>query len=207
MKKVFKSLVFIAVAVAMAGLFSACASTQVGYVQESNIRPLTANIEFEDILATANAFAQDLISDPYVLEDIRSEDPRGSNRPVLDYEPIKNRTSQNIDMRAINESIRDQLFRSRLFRFTDRATSQTDVTIMDEQNFGGLVDSSKAVKPGQQTAIGYYLNGSLTEMQASQGRVTQKSYKFSMQLKSLKTGELLWTKEEIVRKQSKRSVF
>ena len=83
-------------------------------------RPLTSKIEAQDIRATVEKMAESLISDPGVLDVTHGE------RPVLDIEPMQNRSQMIVDMRSITDSIRMRLIRSRLFRFVDRSTAGAD---------------------------------------------------------------------------------
>ena len=103
--------------------------------------------------------------------------------------------------------MRTRLIRSRLFRFVDRSTAGADITIMDEQAQLGLTNQRKAIRPGQQSAAEMYLTGSLTDMVTHAGRTTDRYYKFTMILKDLRSGEIVWTDEQEIRKVSVRPVF
>jgi PBP1b-binding outer membrane lipoprotein LpoB len=70
----------------------------------------------------------------------------------------------------------------------------------------GLVDASKAVKAGSQTALDMYLTGALSEIKNTSGRTTDQYYKFSMILKDLKSGEIVWADEQEIRKASTKPV-
>jgi len=123
---------------------------------------------------------------------------------------MQNRTAQHIDMASLTESVRMQLLRSGMFRFVDRSSTGTaaiDVERMNQENQLGLVDASKAVKSGQQTALDMYLTGTLSEIKNTSGRTTDQYYKFSMILKDLKTGEIVWADEQEIRKASVRPVM
>lgn len=124
--------------------------------------------------------AESLISDAGVL------DATGGKRPVLDIEPMKNRSQMIVDMKSITDSVRTRLIRSRLFRFVDRSTAGADITIMDEQAQLGLTDPKKAVRPGRQSAAEMYPTASLTDMVTRVGRTTDHYYKFTMIQKDLR---------------------
>ncbi|MBM4153312.1 MAG: penicillin-binding protein activator LpoB, partial [Kiritimatiellaceae bacterium] len=51
-----------------------------------------------------------------------------------------------------------------------------------------------------QTAVDMYLTGTLSEIKNVEGRTTDQYYKFSMMLKDLKTGEIVWADEQEIRK-------
>ena len=164
-------------------------------------RPLTTRIEPQDIRNTVEKMTESLLADPGVLEATKGE------KPILDIEVMKNRSQMIIDMKNITDSIRMRLIRSRQFRFVDRYTSGVDITIMDEQAQLGLTDPRKAVRPGQQTAAQMYLTGELTDMSQSDGRTLHRYYKFSMILKDLRTGEIVWADEKEVSKVTVRPIF
>lgn len=190
------------VATAMAVL-SGCATFEDPVVYESDLdrAPMSHKIEPQDVRRTVEKMTESLISDAGVLE------ATGGKRPVLDIEPMVNRSDTIVDMKSITDSIRMRLVRSRLFRFVDRSTSGADITIMDEQAQLGLTDSRKRIKPGKQSAAQMYLTGSLTDIVGRSGRITDHYYKFSMILKDLSSGEIVWADEQEIRKVAKKPIF
>jgi len=178
-----------------------CATAPRVYESELDRTPLTTRIEPQDIRRTVEKMAESLISDAGVLDATKGE------RPVLDIEPMKNRSQMIVDMQSITDSVRMRLLRSRLFRFVDRSTSGADIAIMDEQAQLGLTDPRKAIRGGKQTAAQMYLTGSLTEMSTHVGRITDRYYKFTMILKDLRSGEIVWTDEQEIRKVANRPMF
>ena len=195
-----------AVLIPMAGAvllmtLTGCATAPRVYESELDRAPTTSRIEPQDIRRTVEAMAESLISDAGVLE------ATGGKRPILDIEPMKNRSQMIVDMKSITDSVRTRLIRSRLFRFVDRSTAGADIAIMDEQAQLGLTNRRKAIKPGQQSAAEMYLTGSLTDMVNHVGRTTDHYYKFNMILKDLRTGEIVWTDEKEIRKVAIRPTF
>ena len=124
---------------------------------------------------------------------------------MLDISGIKNRSTMHLDMTSITDSIRTKLLRSRRFRFMDRTTSGDDLEFMNDQALNGLTDQSKAISAGQQSAAQMYLYGALTEMRQSVGGVTDRYFKFTLNLKDLKSGEIIWSDEQEIRKEQTRS--
>ncbi len=187
-------------------LFAMCTGCATGhgpvYVgNPDDVRPLTTKIEPQDVRVTVEKMTESLLSDPGVLDATKGA------RPILDIEPMKNKTQMIVDMKSITDSIRMRLIRSRQFRFVDRSTSGADITIMDEQAQLGLTDRRKAIRPGHQSAAQMYLTGELTEMTQTDGRTLHRSYKFSMILKDLLSGEIVWADENPISKVTHRSVF
>ncbi|MDX9868124.1 MAG: penicillin-binding protein activator LpoB [Kiritimatiellia bacterium] len=183
-------------AAAAAVMMTGCATTPAVREVALDRAPITSKLEPQDVRRTVEKMAESLLSAPGVREAV------GGTRPVLDVEPLKNRTTQHVDMVSITDSLRMQLLRSGLFRFVDKSTSGTDIEFMDAQANLGLTDQKKAVRPGQQSAAQMYLTGALTEIKNQVGRTVDQYYKFSMVLKDLRSGELVWADEQEIRKES-----
>ena len=160
--------------------------------------PITHKLEPQDFRRTVEMMVNAMI------QDIDIEELRGNyglpSRPVVDIFPVKNKTSQHLDLKSFTDSLRVALNKAKMFRFVDRSTSGNDVTIMDEQSRGGLTDPKQAIRPGQQSAAQMTITGELSEIKNKEGRTTDAYYKFSLQLKDLKTGELVWADEQEIRK-------
>ncbi|MFA7257609.1 MAG: penicillin-binding protein activator LpoB [Kiritimatiellales bacterium] len=193
---------FVLCLIGCAALLSGCATT----VKEVPLdrTAATTKIEPQDIRRTVEKMTESLLVAPGVKEFV------SNRRPVLDVEPMQNRTTQHVDMISLTDSVRMQLLRSGMFRFVDRSsvgTAANDVERINQENQLGLVDPSKAVKAGQQTALDMYLTGALSEIKNVEGRVTDQYYKFSMILKDLKTGEIVWADEQEIRKEKTKPVL
>ncbi len=85
-----------------------------------------------------------------------------------------------------------------------KGTAAVDIERMNQESMLGLVDSSNA---GQQTALDMYLTGTLSEIKNVTGHTTDQYYKFSMILKDLKSGEIVWADEQKIRKASTKRWF
>ena len=116
---------------------------------------------------------------------------------------MKNKTMQHIDTESVTDSIRTKLIRSRKFSFQDRTT---EAALQEELAYqqGAAQD---AIAFGQQDAPRYMLTSNLSEIEQSAGRLKDVYYKFTMSLRDLKTGRLIWADEQEIRKQKTRSVF
>jgi len=162
---------------------------------------MTAALEPQDVRRTVEKMVDSMLQDQEFIAEV------GGDRPVLDISGIKNRSSMHLDMASITDSIRTKLIRSRKFRFMDRTTSADDLEFMNDQALNGLTDQSKAIQAGQQSAAQMYLYGALSEMRQQSNGVTDRYYKFTLNLKDLRTGEIIWTDEQEIRKQQERSTF
>ena len=116
---------------------------------------------------------------------------------------VKNKTMQHIDTESVTDSIRTKLIRSRKFSFQDRTTEQA----LTEELAYQQVAAHDAVASGQQDAPRYMLTSNLSEISQSQGRVRDVYYKYTMSLRDLKSGRLLWADEKEIRKVKTKSVF
>lgn len=189
---------FYVVAAVAAVVMSGCAT---GGARETQLdrRAMTAALEPQDVRRTVEKMVDSMLADQDFITEV------GGKRPVLDIATIQNRSTMHLDTISITDSIRTKLLRSRKFRFMDRSTSGEDVQFMNDQALNGLTDQSKAVKAGQQSAAQMYLYGALTEMRQSVGGITDRYYKFTLNLKDLKSGELIWSDEQEIRKEQTRS--
>ena len=160
----------------------------------------TAALEPQDVRRTVEKMVDSMLADKDFIAEV------GGKRPVLDITGIKNRSTMHLDMASITDSIRTKLVRSRKFRFMDRTTSADDLQFMNDQALNGLTDPKKAVPAGRQSAAQMYLYGALTEMRSQVNGVTDRYFKFTLNLKDLATGEIIWTDEQEIRKEQKRGV-
>lgn len=193
-------IITMAVCAAGAALLAGCASTHARETQ-LDMKTRTAALEPQDVRGVVEKMVDSMIEDDEIAKAF------GGTRPVLDIDTFKNSTTMHLNMKSITDSIRTKLIRSRKFRFMDSSTSGTDLKRMNEQALNGLTDPSQAIAAGQQTAAQLYLYGDLSEMYSQTDDVTDRYYKFTLNLKDLRTGELLWSDEKEIRKQQTRGVI
>jgi uncharacterized protein (TIGR02722 family) len=188
-------------AVAAAAMLAGGCQTMVATETQLDRKAMTAALEPQDVRRTVEKMVDSMLADQTFITEV------GGKRPVLDVTGIKNRTTMHLDMRSITSSIRTKLLRSRIFRFMDRTTSADDLSFMNDQAMNGMTDPSKAVRPGRQSAAQMYLYGELTEMRQHVNGVTDRYFKMTLNLKDLRSGELVWSDEQEIRKQQKKSAF
>ena len=185
---------------AVAALVCGCAGPRAREVQLDQ-RAMSAAIEPQDVRRTVEKMVDSMLADrEFIAEYV-------SGKPVLDVGPMQNRSTMHLDMTSITDSIRTKLVRSRKFRFMDRATSATDLEFMNDQALNGMTDQSKAIAAGQQSAAQLYIYGALTEMRQQVDGVTDRYYKFTLNMKDLKSGEIAWTDEQEIRKQQTKAAL
>lgn len=198
MVNIMKVVVIAAIAAAFS---SGCSTSMVATETQLDRKAMTAALEPQDVRRTVEKMVDSMLADQEFIAEI------GGKRPVLDITGIKNRSSMHLDMRSITSSIRTKLLRSRRFRFMDRSTAADDLQIMNDQALNGMTDQSKVVKMGRQSAAQMYLYGELSEMRQHVNGVTDRYYKFTLNLKDIGSGEIVWSDEQEIRKQQETSVF
>jgi uncharacterized protein (TIGR02722 family) len=192
----------VVVIAAIAATFSSgCSTSTIATETQLDRKAMTAALEPQDVRRTVEKMVDSMLADQEFIAEI------GGKRPVLDITGIKNRSSMHLDMRSITSSIRTKLLRSRRFRFMDRSTAADDLQIMNDQALNGMTDQSKAVKMGRQSTAQMYLYGELSEMRQHVDGVTDRYYKFTLNLKDIGSGEIVWSDEQEIRKQQETSVF
>ena len=183
-------------AAAVALLASGCATT-VEYGDETSAKPISTDFGSSDLQQIAAKMVDSLLADE-VLEEISAAGP-----PLLVVDKVKNKTTQHIDTESLTDSIRTKLIRSRKFSFQDRTT---EAALQEELAYQQAA-AKDPIAGGQQDAPRYMLTSNLTEIEQEQGRLKDVYYKFTMSLRDLQSGRLIWADEKEIRKQKTRSVF
>ena len=183
-------------AAAVALLASGCATT-VEYGDETSAKPISTDFGSSDLQQIAAKMVDSLLADE-VLQDISADGP-----PLLVVDKVKNKTTQHIDTESLTDSIRTKLIRSRKFSFQDRTT---EAALQEELAYQQGAATSP-VASGQQDAPHYMLTSNLSEIRQEQGRLRDVYYKYTMNLRDLKSGRILWADEKEIRKQKTKSVI
>lgn len=187
---------------ALTFVFTGCASTpDVKYGDAGSSKPLSTDFGSSDLQQIAETMVDSLMTFPPVVELTKEK------RPVLSVGKVKNKTMQHIDTESITDSVRAKLLKSGKFRFIDRTTDEEAIEELNIQQESGLVDKEKALKFGTQTGAEFILTSNFSEIKQKAGNVTDVYYKFTMNLKNLRTGELEWSDEKELRKVSKKSLI
>ncbi len=185
-----------AAAGALALLASGCATT-VEYGDATSSKPISTDFGSSDLQQIAATMVDSMLIDD-VLQEISVNGP-----PLLIVDKVKNKTTQHIDTESVTDSIRTKLIRSRKFSFQDRTTEAA----LNEELAYQQAAAKDPVASGQQDAPSYMLTSNLSEIEQNQGRLKDVYYKFTMSLRDLKSGRLIWADEKEIRKQKTKSVF
>ncbi len=183
-------------AAALALLASGCATT-VEYGDATSGKAVSTDFGSSDLQQIAAAMVDSMLADE-VLEEISVDGP-----PLLTVDKVKNKTMQHIDTESVTDSIRTKLIRSRKFSFQDRTTEGA----LQEELAYQQTAAKDAVASGQQDAPKYMLTANLSEIKQSEGRLTDVYYKFTMNLRDLKSGRIIWADEKEIRKQKTKSIL
>lgn len=188
---------WIGIAGLLALLATGCATT-VEYGDATSGKAISTDFGSADLQQIAAKMVDSLLGDDRLMARIGSDGP-----PLLIVDKVKNKTMQHIDTESVTDSIRTKLLRSGEFSFQDRTT---EAALQEELAYqqGAARD---AVEAGQQDAPRYMLTANLSEIQQTQGRLKDVYYKFTMNLRDLKSGRLIWADEKEIRKQRTKSIF
>ena len=183
-----------AAVLASALLFAGCATT-IDYGDPTSAKPLSTDFGSSDLQQIATAMVDSMLASAPL--------PADGSRPVLIIDPVKNKTMQHIDTESITDSIRTRLIRSGRFTFQDRTT---EASLQQELAYQQTA-AANPVQFGQQVAAEYMLTANLSEIEQKFGRVTDVYYKFTLNLRNLRTGTLDWADEKEIRKTKVRPIF
>lgn len=183
-----------AAAIAAALFVSGCATT-IDYGDPTSTKPLSTEFGSSDLQQIAGAMVDSMLATAPL--------PADGSRPVLIIDPVKNKTMQHIDTESITDSIRTRLIRSGRFTFQDRTT---EASLQQEIAYQQGA-AANPVQFGQQVAAEYMLTANLSEIEQKFGRVTDVYYKFTLNLRNLRTGTLDWADEKEIRKTKVRPIF
>lgn len=175
-----------------------CASAGVAHRSLDRERPLTLEFDSDDARRTVDAMVDSLLADPVILE------LAGEERPILDLAELGNATATHVDTRMLTHSMRTKLLRTQRFRFVDRSQMGEDLDMV-YQDQSGLVDPDKAFTGGTQETADWYLYGQIFEVRDRGERVIDRYYMVSLNLRDRRSGEIIWSDTEEIRKEKTRA--
>lgn len=186
-------------------LVAAGCSTTYEYGDAGNVPVYDTDFGATDLQAIADQMVTSLLTFPPVVE------VTNARRPVIVVEKVKNKTSQHIDTESITDSIRTKLLRSGKFRFLDKSTDEQTIDEIRRQQEQGLTRQDAAAQFGTQEAAEFQLTANLSEIEQKKEEFWNKKtavyYKFTMNLKNLRTGILEWSDEKEISKLEKDPRF
>jgi PBP1b-binding outer membrane lipoprotein LpoB len=101
----------------------------------------------------------------------------GGKKPVLYIHNVRNRTDEHIDTRAVTDKIRVTLLKSGKVRFTAVADLKDEIVRQLEFQRAPARWTRRRPRPWQLVGADYFLNGELSSIRKSAGRVEDVYYK------------------------------
>ena len=173
-------------------------STTYEYGDAGDVPVYSTGFGATDLQQIAAKMTESLLTFPPIVQ------VTDQRRPVLVVEKVKNKTTQHIDTESITDSIRTKLLRSGKFRFLDKSTDSQTIAEISRQQDQGLTRQDTAAQFGTQEAAEYILTANLSEISQSKEEFWNKKkavyYKFTMNLKNLRSGILEWSDEKEISK-------
>ena len=173
-------------------------STTYEYGDAGDVPVYSTGFGATDLQQIAAKMTESLLTFPPIVQ------VTDQRRPVLVVEKVKNKTTQHIDTESITDSIRTKLIRSGKFRFLDKSTDSQTIAEISRQQDQGLTRQDTAAQFGTQEAAEFILTANLSEISQSKEEFWNKKkavyYKFTMNLKNLRTGILEWSDEKEISK-------
>jgi penicillin-binding protein activator len=125
-------------------------------------------------------------------------------KPFILVDDFENRTSEQIDTKAIFESVRNELINSGRIRFLDGAQRKK---ILDEYRYqnSGTTRKDQAKKAGKQYGADFFLVGAISSIVSQQSGYKTVTYQVEMRLTHIETSEIVFTEVEKVKKAFRRS--
>lgn len=171
-----------------------CATPKVSYVDPNATNTLTTNFTQNDLRATAQEMAQQLIQSGKI-----------NKCKTYTVSPVKNATDQYVDTSVMTNALADKLSNSSAVTSnyvlsTDEMGNQVDE--LSRQNQSGLYDQSSTAKMGKMKGAQCRIDGKLTSdtSVAPDGKTTLVSYTFFVQLFDVQQGMAVWRNSKNISK-------
>ncbi|MFL1780420.1 putative LpoB-like peptidoglycan-synthase activator [Candidatus Hepatincolaceae symbiont of Richtersius coronifer] len=178
-------------------LLAACGGTRYQEVEKNS---LSSTFSIRDQVNLVNELTNKLIIDNSLKQQV------GFGRPTLLIDTIKNKTSEQIDTESMTDTLKTALVKSRMFSVINR--DRTNLLLREREiNQSGLSDSAKATQLGKLWGAKFALYGNFSSIVSYVGREKQISYKFTLIIQNIETGEEFWVDEASLNKISKKSFF
>lgn len=202
MKKI--SLPLVLSSLAVAGLFSSCASFEGNYGDPDKAQILDDRWNPTDAQLTVDKMLQDMGISPWIQNWREDANKKSNERPFVLVDDMENRTGELIDTKALFEDIRSKIINDGKVRFLDGDARKR---ILSEYKYqqSGVVRKSGVKGPGNQHGADFFLAGAISSIRSTRGGRSSVQYQIEMKLTNIETGELVWSGIEKIRKNFKRS--
>ncbi len=171
-----------------------CAGPKVSYVDPNAVNNLTTNFSQNDLRATAQDMATQLI-----------QSGKMNSCKTFTISPVKNATDQYVDTSVMTNAMADKLTNSSAVKSTyvlstDEMGNQTDE--LARQNQSGLYDQSSTAKMGKMKGAQCRIDGKLTSDTSvgPDGKTTLVAYTFFVQVFDVQQGAAIFRNSKNISK-------
>ncbi len=195
-------------------LFAAgCSGTR--YKDAQDAETINADWGSTDLQSFSQGMVDSLIDSPG-LSFLHHPSKGDDQRIVAVMGGVENRTDEHIDSTGITDSIRASLLESGKFRFVAGQQGQDELGEQVRfQQGSGRVDPEQARAFGKQVGADVVVYGTLRSITKKKGRSLEslgtktkdRYYQFVLNCVNIESGELIWAKEEELRKTQVTSLF
>jgi uncharacterized protein (TIGR02722 family) len=186
-----------------AGFVSACQTTQGNYADPNKVEIVDDKWNDSDARLSGEEMIRSALAKRWLVEFGRENQGK---RPFVLVDDFENRTSEQIDTKAIFEAVRNELINSGKVRFLDGAQRQK---ILEEYKYqqSGVVKQGAAKGPGKQQSADFFLVGSLSSIVSEADGYKTVTYQVEMRLTNIESSEIVWTEVKKIKKQFRKSKF
>lgn len=186
-----------------AGFVSACQTPQGNYADPNKVEIVDDKWNDSDARLSGEEMIRSALAKRWLVEFGRENQGK---RPFVLVDDFENRTSEQIDTKAIFEAVRNELINSGKVRFLDGAQRQK---ILEEYKYqqSGVVKQGTAKGPGKQQSADFFLVGSLSSIVSEADGYKTVTYQVEMRLTNIESSEIVWTEVKKIKKQFRKSKF
>jgi len=180
-------------------LLSGCATPRSVYVPGTEAGVGSVGVDMYDYQIVVEKMVTSMLK-----REMKTDDGKA---PVVSLGAIYNHTPYNVEVRMIGEDIRAEVLRSGKVKFstaTDyekRGGESGDLyKQLEFQNESGHVDPATTKKYGRIVGADYVLFGNIYSVERANARITEANFKFTLTLTEVKTGLVVWSDTQLIRK-------
>ncbi len=198
MKSLYSAAILSA-AIALAG----CQSTESVYRDPGSAKPAVKSTRWQaqDVQSTALKMVDSLLNDPTII---------GSDRPIVRFSGVRNKTSQHIDTKRLSDRIRTHLIQSRKVRVLtdlDAEQGQRDYGSAEAKLSRTSAADSRYKRKRKYKTSEYHLFGELTEIHTTDSSAASRAYQITLNLYDYQSDELLWADIKDIEKVKSKSAW
>jgi penicillin-binding protein activator len=182
MRRLRLEAIVLVIAAVGAALLGAC-STETTVLDPNNPENFNEKWGFTDIKATTQKMVSSMLSSPPLSQR--------SDRPVLVYYGMANRTNEHIDTQQLYNAVSTVLLQSGKVQFVDISQRQNIAEEVGYQQSGN-VSPETARRLGEQTGAEFLLTGDLSSITKNDSNKRLVYYQVIMKLTNLKSSLIEW---------------